>query len=101
MKTAEQKLKDKFSKIILGELEDGSKYYLGQDSEFELNQCVNIALEFASQRPELTDEQKGYPKEFVEWLLKMKVERLGRVTEQYDSIESAYEYWKTGIKDKS
>lgn len=58
MKTKEEMVDEKkilrtaFSLIEIGENEDGSPYYLGADSERELDECVTIAESYASQQTE-------------------------------------------------
>ena len=54
-------LKTAFSLIEIGENEDGSPYYLGTDSDRELDECVTIAESYASQQTEKY-------KELIDWL---------------------------------
>lgn len=42
-------LKSEFKKVQLGEDFDGNPYYLGQDSNPELQRCIEIAIKYASQ----------------------------------------------------
>jgi hypothetical protein len=57
-------LKAKFKTVELGEDADGNPYFLGQDSNPELQRCIDIAIEYA-QQPQKVEQEEEKPTEYI------------------------------------